>query len=707
MKRMKNSGIFLAALIAGSVMAGCSDDMGYRTGEGRLYLSTSVSSDVKVISRDAAEDELNEKCIIWISNEKGVVRKYNGLNDVPADGIKLLGGSYVAEAWTGDSVSASWESKYFKARQPFTMTGGDVTVNLNCKIANVLASVNYQETVDEVLSDYTMTIGHDRGELTFEGRDQRKGYFMMPSTSTDLTLKFHATKLDGSEFTKEEVIKNVKPAHEYVVNVTYTPESEEVGGGYFTIEVDDTEIVIEETVTLVSAPSVTGYNYNLDETQSGEPGAMRRRSVIVKGACALKSVLIESEALTNVIGGPDVNLLDIESGVVNELSAAGINFTHEYFAETDNALMKINFEPEFLNSLEAGSFEIKVTATDVNNRTTSCTLSVSITNAPVSTEKAEEGDVWTKSATIAINILKDDVANPGIEYRAKGTEDWTFAPATARSYTITLTDLTPGTTYEYRAVADGFVSNEILSFTTEEAAQIPNGGFEDWDTSSKAYLICAPGADRYWDSGNHGSSTMNKNVTTPDSEVKHSGNYSAQLRTQFVGVGTIGKLAAGNAFVGEYLDTQGTDGVLGWGRKFTSRPAALKGYVKYEPAVVGKYTSANAPDIVAGENDKGIIYVALVDGSLKDYNGKKYPVIIKTKTSALFSKDDSNVIAYGEMVFDKSTGGMIEINIPLEYKRQNERPSYLVLVCSASKGGDYFAGADGSVMNVDDLEFVY
>lgn len=54
------------------------------------------------------------------------------------------------------------------------------------------------------------------------------------------------------------------------------------------------------------------------------------------------------------------------------------------------------------------------------------------------------------------------------------------------------------------------------------------------------------------------------------------------MRSQFVGVGIFGKFAAGNVFAGEYLETQGTDGILGWGREWTSRPVALKGYARYE-----------------------------------------------------------------------------------------------------------------------------
>ena len=67
------------------------------------------------------------------------------------------------------------------------------------------------------------------------------------------------------------------------------------------------------------------------------------------------------------------------------------------------------------------------------------------------------------------------------------------------------------------------------------------------------------------------------------------------------------------------------------------------------------------------------------------------------------------MIAYGEKVFDSATTGdaMIEFEIPLVYARTDAKAVNVIVVCSASKGGDYFAGAAGSVMYIDDFELVY
>lgn len=49
------------------------------------------------------------------------------------------------------------------------------------------------------------------------------------------------------------------------------------------------------------------------------------------------------------------------------------------------------------------------------------------------------------------------------------------------------------------------------------------------------------------------------------------------------------------------------------------------------------------------------------------------------------------------------------VEIPLEYKdsAKTTELTHLVIVCSASKFGDYFCGSTGSVMYLDDFELVY
>jgi len=215
--KMKKISFFCAASLAMLSLTGCSDEIEYDTGEGegRILLGAILNNDTKVTARAAEPDaELASNTIIWISNSKGVVRKYNGVGEIPASGIKLLCDNYVAEAWAGDSVPASFDKKWFKGREAFTVRRGEIMqVDVECKIANVVVEVRYDEQLHNAFESLSLTAGHKAGSLTFEGREDegRPGYFMMPSFDKDIAYTMTGVLADGTEKTVSSVIVNAKP----------------------------------------------------------------------------------------------------------------------------------------------------------------------------------------------------------------------------------------------------------------------------------------------------------------------------------------------------------------------------------------------------------------------------------------------------------------------------------------------------------------
>lgn len=737
MKKIKN--IFApAALFAASLMAlcSCSDEIPYDTGdgEGRLIIKTSISNDVKgSVSRGSragvTDDELAAKTLIWISNSKGVVRKYNGIGEVPAQGVWLLADNYVAEAWAGDSVPASFEDKHFKAREEFSIGSGETRqLNLECKIANVVVVVDYDESVRELVSECVFEAGHKAGKLTYEGLEAsgKPGYFMMPSFDKNISYTFTAkNQLTDGAVTKHGAIENAKPGHKYTVHISQgDPNVSEFGGALFDIEVDETEIEVAEVIEIQMEPVITGLTHNIDQPIVSTGGAFDECRLWVQSTSHIEYVEVECPAFTAYLGAGQTKfgVLSMSDEVRQKLEGYGFSYsliTHKNDPENPQfEEMKLRFNENFLSIFAEGEHTVTITVHDANNLTG--VAHVTFTSAKMQLDPLPSASpaVWADRVTLTATILNPDVTNAAIEWRRLGSQQWNRATPSAApaaraeagtTITATVTGLTAGTTYEYRAVCDGYESKPY-TFTTEAAAQLPNAGFEEWDTSSKAYLVYASGGTMFWDSGNHGSSTMNKNVTVPATDKKHSGSYSAKLASQFVGIGSIGKFAAGNLFVGKYLETKGTDGVLGWGRPFTSRPKALRGYVHYTPAAITDRADDAPAEYVKGEMDRGIIYIAIVDNTTTAYNSERYPCIVKTKASerSLFDKNGSNVIAYGEKVFEGATAGsdMVPFEITLDYRTEDVKACNIILTISASKGGDYFTGGP-SVMYVDDLELVY
>lgn len=737
MKKIKN--IFApAALFAASLMAlcSCSDEIPYDTGdgEGRLIIKTSISNDVKgSVSRGSragvTDDELAAKTLIWISNSKGVVRKYNGIGEVPAQGVWLLADNYVAEAWAGDSVPASFEDKHFKAREEFAIGGGETRqLNLECKIANVVVVVDYDESVRDLVSECVFEAGHKAGKLTYEGLEAsgKPGYFMMPSFDKNISYTFTAkNNLTDGAVTKHGAIENAKPGHKYTVHISLgDPNVSEFGGALFDIEVDETEIEVAEVIEIQMEPVITGLTHDISQPIVSTGGAFDECRLWVQSTSHIEYVEVECPAFTAYLGAGQTKfgVLSMSDEVRQKLEGYGFSYsliTHKNDPENPQfEEMKLRFNENFLSIFAEGEHTMTITVHDANNLTGVAHVTFTSAKMQIDPLPAASPAVWADRVTLTATILNPDVTNAAIEWRRLGSQQWNRATPSAApaaraeagtTITATVTGLTAGTTYEYRAVCDGYESKPY-TFSTEAATQLPNAGFEEWDTSSKAYLVYASGGTMFWDSGNHGSSTMNKNVTTRADDKKHSGTYSAKLASQFVGIGTIGKFAAGNLFVGKYLETKGTDGVLGWGRPFTSRPKALRGYVHYTPAAITDVASDAPAEYVKGEMDRGIIYIAIVDNTTTAYNSERYPCVVKTKASErnLFDKNGANVIAYGEKVFEGATAGndMVPFEITLDYRTEDVKACNIILTISASKGGDYFTGGP-SVMYVDDLELVY
>lgn len=726
-------------------LGSCSNEDILPTGEGRVLLTAHVNSDVKVASRadlTATQEELAAACQVWISNSKGLVRRYEGLDNVPAEGITLLSDHYIAEAWTGDSVSASWDKRWFKGRTEFDIKPNELTrVSVTCKIANVLVAVNYEETADEVLENYTFSVNHTRGGLTFEGKEERTGYFMMPTGDSELKWKLQGTlKSDGSLFTKEGVIKDIKPAYKYNVKIVCTPQSEDFGGVNFDVKVDPTEVVSQHPIVIEVAPQISGYEFDLSQPVLGEAGKLPRRSVFVKSPVALTNVVLESEDFPGLLGisGIDVDLLTMVTGVATQVKEGGISYQYMP-ADDGTSMMKVSFEKEYVNRFLDGLHTIKITATDANGKFSTATLTYNVSDAAVMMDETPATDVWATSTVLRGTVTKDGAQDVHFVYRKAGASDWTTVAAeevAARSRAFAkgtrvqaeLTGLEPGTSYEYALVADDFMT-ETKTFATENAAQLPNASFEDWHGSTPL-MIFAEGGQQFWDSGNHGSATLKMNVTTATTDMFHSGSKAIALESARPNMLGIGKFAAGNVFVGQYIETDGTDGVLGWGRPFTARPKQMKVWAHYTPKNIDTSDGKNVPsEYQKGSPDRGIIYVALMDdhtyshtlSTNKPANGLKkgqtvnFPVIVKTKSQTpedLFQPDGKHkdyVIAYGQHIFEGSTPGsqLVEITIDLDYRKTDVIPSYIVLTASASKGGDYFTGGIGSKLVLDDIELVY
>lgn len=414
-----------------------------------------------------------------------------------------------------------------------------------------------------------------------------------------------------------------------------------------------------------------------------------------------------------------MNLMRLTEMERGRLEASGLSYKSEYNTGSDVGTMRVTFSDGLMKHITAkeGTYNIILHATDVRNRTNEGVLSISASDAVVLTKEVTEGDIWTSKAVLRGGLMKETSDPLIFRYRITGSSDWKEVEAVlnGKEMTAAITGLKVATTYEYVAVAGEKASSVVCRFTTEKAAQLPNAGFEKWHGSKPTYVY-ESGGTMFWDTGNHGSQKAGTDITTADGSVKHGGSYSAKLESKFASMLGIGQFAAGNVFSGKYLATNMDgvvgNGVLGWGRPFESRPTALRGYVRYQSNTVNYDNSCEFID--KGDPDIGSIFIVLGNWPGETYGGETWPVIVRTNyktpgSAQLFDVNSEYIIGYGEKDFTSSTEGegMIEFNIPVEYRYTNRKPTAIIIVASSSKYGDYFSGGTGSTMWLDDFELVY
>ena len=334
-----------------------------------------------------------------------------------------------------------------------------------------------------------------------------------------------------------------------------------------------------------------------------------------------------------------------------------------------------------------------------HGRTEVWTIYAEITETIVATSSV---DAWSQ-VIWAYGDGPADVAN-GFQYKKTGDADWIDVPEdnitrNQGAFSCFIPHLEPLTEYTVRTVSGENIGNE-MKVTTQGTADIPDGDFEQWfQNDRKMWCPWSQDGERFWDTGNGGSITLGQNLTIPTDYTPTGTGQAAECNTRFVGIGPIGKLGSGSIFTGEYIRTDGTNGVLGFGRPWTLRPTKLKGYYQYKAADIN-YESAEYK-YLEGRPDSCHIYVALTDWTA--------PFEIRTnpKNRSLFDKNASYIIAYGELIYSGTMDSYKPFEIELEYRSTDRVPSYVQITCTASKYGDYFTGGAGSTLWVDQFSFDY
>lgn len=314
---------------------------------------------------------------------------------------------------------------------------------------------------------------------------------------------------------------------------------------------------------------------------------------------------------------------------------------------------------------------------------------------------------WAKHATLKGTTRTGQVSAiyrelPAVVSKAEG--EWESVLASEihideeGNFTLTFTHLKPATTYEFQVTVDG-VSEEVKQFTTEAVQMVPNLSFDDWYKDGKSWYpnVNLDPENYFWDTGNKGSNAVGEaNPTSPETADVIRGK-AARMESKTVA----GVFAAGSFYTGAFNKVEGLNGAsLYFGRPFTGRPTALAGYYKYNCGTIDK--AKDPYKELIGRPDTANIYMAL-------FSGWSAPFLVNTNEGTFvdLTWNNDNLLAFGEIRQGQTIKEYTRFRIDLQYRDETTKPTYALIVASASVFGDYFTGSTSSVLLVDELELIY
>ena len=723
---LKNNIGWLLFLFSCSFFA-CQDDKIGQEGDGLLELKVSFNTQTTpVIAVRSAERDY----AVVIKNEDGrTLKRYATPEEMPAE-IALAAGTYTAEVTSGDDPDAAFSSPYFAGSEKFSIKSNEASqTEVKCTLANAKVSVNYSERIRQYFSSYKTSVSVPKGCITFTEDNQESGYFKIAHDSMRLSWELTAVNTAGQSFTKSGEFQAKKRQH-YSLNFDIENQQNSEEGGVKVNIVADDDVVRTDTVVVIvlrTLPEITGENFDITV-----PVALQYKKygnaaykVNIKGTPTIDSVLFEHNCNHLTVNNVPVhfNLYKISGDAIKIMKDAGLTWT----TPTDSTA-SMDFTP-MLDHLENGSYEFTFRVYDSKGKNNTATFQLSIVDADVLTlgvPAYTSDDVWARHARLGGQWMTD--YQPGglqIRYRIKGGSDadWITVPASEiisekKQFYVSINNLEPETVYEYQTLSSkegSDVPANIQSFTTDIAAPLPNGSFDEWDGT----YPWAPGStdnDKFWDTGNKAAEVASL-VLTQSSDVlpsEVSTGKSAWLKSQYTkAFGVADVFAAGNIFSGAFGKIEGTSGAsMTFGQPYTSRPQKLKGYYKYNSKTIDWDKKGG----LSGKEDRFHIYIILADEA---------HYLNTTNQSTLFDMDkikrgeDPHTIAFAELSNEKFDEHGNDITpsvkmydyeafeIELEYYKKNVKPSYIIVAATSSKYGDYYTGGIGSELYIDEFELVF
>lgn len=677
------------------VLASCINDGGSKengtntpSGEkGVVMLNIATRTENSTVGRDYI------LCIYKNEGEKAtLVRKYDSSKEEmqKPEYIWLLEGSYTAKVESGKVVNASFNNddcNYYGEADFNIVAGQTANVDLVAVMQNIPVEVVFDQTIiDGCRSGYYVEVKASN-DVKLKYTESKKGYFIMPEGVTTLEWSFAGTFLyaDGKEVAldKKGTIENVEPKKGYKLSFKYSNDASGILGD-IVVEVDESAEERDDHISFNPDPEIKGVGFDWSAPYNYASGER-------------KYIATSLEPFTSVILTADGRTFDPVNNVVAGVALEGLNTTQLY----------ITLSEEFFNVLSGGAQSIEIHVMDVAGGEARKSMPYNLQG--VNIYNNDNTNLWVGTGVLSATVYgtpsKVEIA------MREGNGEWrnyTAAASGLDTYSATVDGLVTAHTYEYNLIIDGKSVGTSRKFTTEDGAQIPNGGLEDWTTSGKVIIPYYTLVNPYWCTGNWGTAMLSKNITQSSDDVRPgtTGTKSAYMDSEYI----VMKFAAGNLYVGSWGGMQGTNATVYFGQPFTfnAKPKAIRFWAKFN---CGTIDYADGGVGKKGDPDLCKIFCCMTTDV--------HTVISADADGTTFSPSDANIksgdarykkvlySAYMETTQSQTEWKQFEIPFTFYGSDPNQIPTHLILTYTCSGYGDFFDGSTDSWMYVDDIELVY
>ena len=618
---------YLYIALAALGMMGCEEELD-RVSSGSGFLislgDAPVSMETKSTPEELGEPLKTNFSIEVLKQSTGESETYNYKENLV---IPASVGVYDITASYGDNPELALDAPYYegKAEDKEIKEGATepVSVTIECKVANALASVVYEDEAkfQELFSSYGLNVKVGNFNVTLNNSNAGKSAYYQAGSKPTFTF-VGTLKGNGKEVTKSLTAEDNSALGEDATFaaakhciLTLSLGTTEPGVNLTLSKVKVEEVRINETIPLewLPAPKVSATGFDeatktLDFYETNTPAAASI-NFEVNEATGLQdlefSLYFEDETFQELTGDYTLSTMSDEDKA--KFADAGI-----MLPLTGQTSPKIDFTSTFINQLRAkdegavvNTITIKkVTANNRENKDKSPLVYTINTHKPEFTVEVLDGNVWSKTFTaeeISVTEGKGNLEtikqNLVYQYSTDGNSWTDFSDQTTR--TQAFAEHPSGDDYKVRAYYRGALASKVKEITLEENKPVPNGDMEAWTATTRTARVSGVESytrpfyqpwdstvEQWWNTNNDETVLTNVGSCLLNRDWIHFKSFPAVAYEEANGrkVAIVRSVACAYANTGVIQEGK-TRGILfngDDGKEWLSRPTALSFQFKYD-----------------------------------------------------------------------------------------------------------------------------